>query len=160
MSALNYRNGERRKPHREYAKWRADHGLPDRCDNPDCKFHTEPLVWNGKPFKPILDHENGVNTDDRPENLRYLCPICDAQLGTKGGANKGRVDKADGGFSIRNKKTGLRAFVLPIDEPKPGKPTYSIGGSSSVTLIINKDAGNLPDDPKDSNAGNKDGEDK
>jgi hypothetical protein len=98
---------------RRYQAWRKEQGLPNRCDNDQCKFHTEPLVWNGEPFTPILDHRNGNNSDNRPKNLRYLCPLCDAQLvETRGGANKGRVEKAEGGFAIRNKSTGLRGFTL------------------------------------------------
>src|SRR6476660_3941888 len=42
--------------------------------------YTAPLVWNGRPFNPFLDHKNGNNSDNRPENLRYLCPNCDSQL--------------------------------------------------------------------------------
>jgi hypothetical protein len=62
---------------------------------------------------PILDHKSGNNSDNRPENLRYLCPPCDSQLvETRGGANKGRIEKSEGGFAIRDKSTGLRGFTL------------------------------------------------
>ena len=39
-------------------------------------------VWMGKPLPLILDHENGVNNDNRLENLRFLCSNCDSQLPT------------------------------------------------------------------------------
>jgi hypothetical protein len=71
--------------------------MPIRCDNPQRHFHTAPLVLNGEPFKPILDHNNDNNSDNRPENLQLLCPNCDAQLSTRGGGNKGRIKKAYGG---------------------------------------------------------------
>lgn len=101
---------------RHYLRWREQQTppLPTRCDNPECHFHTNPLVWNGKPLVPILDHENGVNSDNRPENLRLLCPNCDSQLHTRGGANKGRIEKAEGGFAIR-RRGGLRDYVLPAE---------------------------------------------
>jgi hypothetical protein len=106
----------RTKVRRYYKFWRAEQGLPDRCDIEQCKFHQDPLVWNGKPFAPILDHANGNNSDNRPENLRYLCPICDSQQTlTRGGANKGRVEKAEGGFAILDKSTGLRGYTLPVE---------------------------------------------
>lgn len=38
--------------------------------------------WNGKPMPLILDHINGVNDDNRIENLRFVCSNCDSQLET------------------------------------------------------------------------------
>ena len=38
--------------------------------------------WNGKELTLTLDHINGVNHDDRLENLRWVCPNCDRQLDT------------------------------------------------------------------------------
>ncbi|MNM09740.1 HNH endonuclease [compost metagenome] len=35
--------------------------------------------WNGKPLRLQLDHINGVNNDNRLENLRILCPNCHTQ---------------------------------------------------------------------------------
>jgi len=86
---------------RHYLKWRESQSppLPIRCDNPACQFYTQPLVWNGQPFKLILDHTLGVNSDNRPKSLRLLCPLCDSQLPTRGGGNKGRVVKSEGGFA-------------------------------------------------------------
>ncbi len=39
-------------------------------------------VWNGKPLPLILDHMNGINNDNRLENLRFVCSNCDSQLPT------------------------------------------------------------------------------
>lgn len=41
-------------------------------------------IWNGQPLTLILDHINGVNNDDRLENLRWVCPNCNQQLDTTG----------------------------------------------------------------------------
>ena len=38
--------------------------------------------WMGKPMPLILDHINGVNNDNRLENLRFVCSNCDSQLPT------------------------------------------------------------------------------
>jgi Zn finger protein HypA/HybF involved in hydrogenase expression len=43
--------------------------------------------WNEQPLTLQLDHINGVNTDNRIENLRILCPNCHSQTKTFGGRN-------------------------------------------------------------------------
>lgn len=78
-------------------------------------FFIRIRVWNGKPIKLILDHINGVNTDNRTKNLHLLCPNCDSQqLRTRGGANKNRVEKSTGGFSIKE-KDGKKKYTLPAE---------------------------------------------
>jgi hypothetical protein len=73
-------------------------------------------MWNGKAFKPILDHTNGNNSDNRSENLRFLCPNSDSQLeSTRGGANRGRIGKSEGGFAIVSKPEGRRDHILPAE---------------------------------------------
>ena len=96
---------------RHYIKYRQEHGLPDRCDNPNCRFHTDALMWNGVRLRPILDHVDGVSKNNRPENLRHLCPNCDSQLPTRGGANKGRVRVSEGGFRILSQDGGWNHTV-------------------------------------------------
>ena len=44
-----------------------------------CKSNDE---WLGKKISLILDHINGINNDNRLENLRFLCPNCNATLDT------------------------------------------------------------------------------
>ena len=44
--------------------------------------------WCGRPLICHLDHINGVNNDNRLENLRMLCPNCHSQTETYGGLNK------------------------------------------------------------------------
>lgn len=52
-----------------------------------CAICGQEPIWNGKPLTLTLDHINGVNTDDRLENLRWVCPNCDRQLDTFGSKN-------------------------------------------------------------------------
>jgi hypothetical protein len=44
-------------------------------------------VWNDKPLVLQVDHCNGNRFDNRPENLRFLCPNCHSQTDTFGVAN-------------------------------------------------------------------------
>ena len=114
VNLLRYTDGPRRNVKRQYLNWRKLNGLPDRCDNTACQFHSGPLVWNGQEVQMNLDHANGINTDNRAENLRLLCPICDSQNKlTKGGANRGRPSKSAGGFGIFDKASGRTNYVLP-----------------------------------------------
>jgi hypothetical protein len=119
--ALVYRDGKRRGAivRRQYEQWRSEQNppLPLRCDwdEPPCHFYSYPLVWNGQKLKVILDYKNGNNTDNRPKNLRFLCPNCDSQqIETRGGANRGRIEKSSGGFAIAP-KGGSRSYVLPVE---------------------------------------------
>lgn len=45
-------------------------------------------IWNGKELVLVLDHINGINNDNRLENLRFLCPNCNAQQDTFCGKHK------------------------------------------------------------------------
>lgn len=45
-------------------------------------------IWNNKPMVLILDHINGINNDNRLENLRFVCSNCDSQLATYKSKNK------------------------------------------------------------------------
>jgi len=108
---------------RYYEQWRQDKGLTPRCDNPECRYHTELLVWDGKLLPLILDHVEGNRWDNRPEMLRYLCPNCDSQLFTRGGANKGRIAQAtDTGFILMSRE---------------GAREYTYFGSLSISLTAN-----------------------
>ena len=44
--------------------------------------------WQGKTMPLILDHINGINNDNRIENLRFVCSNCDSQLDTYKSRNK------------------------------------------------------------------------
>lgn len=54
--------------------------LANECSN--CKL---PPSWDNQSLVMILDHINGVNNDNRLENLRLLCPNCNSQTKTFGG---------------------------------------------------------------------------
>lgn len=59
-------------------------GLKER----KCELCGQSEEWNGKHMSLILDHINGINDDNRIENLRIVCPNCNATLDTHCGKNK------------------------------------------------------------------------
>lgn len=56
--------------------------VPYKCGICGC---TE---WQGKTLSLELDHINGINNDNRLENLRFLCPNCHSQTSTYGSRNQ------------------------------------------------------------------------
>ncbi len=46
------------------------------------------ITWNNKTLSLELDHINGINNDNRLENLRFLCPNCHSQTTTYGSRNQ------------------------------------------------------------------------
>jgi Zn finger protein HypA/HybF involved in hydrogenase expression len=44
--------------------------------------------WRGKPLSLCLHHINGVNDDNRLENLAVLCPNCHSQTDNFAGRNR------------------------------------------------------------------------
>ncbi len=49
-----------------------------------CSLCGQEAFWNGRPLTMVLDHKNGNNTDNRLDNLHWVCPNCNSQLGTTG----------------------------------------------------------------------------
>ena len=109
---------------RYYVKWREQQNppIPLRCDEPICKYYQEPLIWNGKELRLVLDHINGVSGDNRPKNLRFLCPNCNSQQPTHGGGNRGKVEQSGGGFA-RYREDGKKDYTLPAELGK-----FELGG--------------------------------
>ena len=52
-----------------------------------CELCGQSELWNGTKMSLILDHVNGVHNDNRIENLRIVCPNCNATLDTHCGKN-------------------------------------------------------------------------
>lgn len=65
--------------HRGHLKTRLyEAGLKERC----CELCGQGEIWRGEAMALILDHVNGVHDDHRLENLRIVCPNCNATLAT------------------------------------------------------------------------------
>jgi hypothetical protein len=52
-----------------------------------CELCGQDEIWRGRRMALILDHMNGIASDNRLENLRIVCPNCAATLDTHCGRN-------------------------------------------------------------------------
>ena len=68
-------------------------GLKERA----CVLCGQGENWRGKRMSLILDHINGDRTDNRLENLRIVCPNCNATLSTHCGRNVSLLDRTCSG---------------------------------------------------------------
>jgi Zn finger protein HypA/HybF involved in hydrogenase expression len=59
-----------------------------------CALCQQTDMWNGKKLVLVLDHINGINNDNRIENLRFLCPNCNSQTSTFAGRNSNKEYRA------------------------------------------------------------------
>jgi hypothetical protein len=55
-----------------------DEGLKQRA----CELCQQGEQWHGRHISLVLDHVNGIHDDNRLENLRIVCPNCNAGLDT------------------------------------------------------------------------------
>lgn len=103
--------------------------IPYKCAICGC---TE---WQGKTLSLELDHINGINNDNRLENLRFLCPNCHSQTSTYGSRNQ-QLNSSE--YDIPD---DLRKMVEDkYDEVKSVKKVSSILGVRRcvVTKIVNE----------------------
>jgi transposase-like protein len=73
--------------HRGHLKRRL---LAEGLKRPECAMCGQGAVWHGRRMTLVLDHINGVHDDHRLENLRILCPNCNATLDTHCGRHNKR----------------------------------------------------------------------
>lgn len=67
--------------------------LKNNLINYSCQKCKNTGEWLNSKLSLQLDHINGVNTDNRLENLRFLCPNCHSQTETFGSKNKKKTKK-------------------------------------------------------------------
>jgi hypothetical protein len=94
---------------------------------PRCELCGQGEEWRGRRMSLILDHVNGVRSDNRLENLRIVCPNCNATLDTHCGRNAafvGRRECARCGVEFRPKRSRQRycSRACAIRAPKEGRP--------------------------------------
>jgi hypothetical protein len=85
-----------------------------------CVFCENDGKWRGKKISLILDHINGINNDHRLENLRFVCPNCNATLDTHCMGVKGFELKKE------TKKKKERNYTPRINKRKVERPDIEI----------------------------------
>lgn len=108
-----------------------------------CEECGQSEEWRGKKFSLILDHINGINNDNRIENLRVLCPNCNATLDTHCGKNIKAYKTIEFIESKIKRKTLKKERKNKINEEKKvicncGQPKHINSKSCNICRTIEK----------------------
>lgn len=89
-----------------------DEGLKEwKCE----KCHR--AEWEGEKIPLELHHVNGINTDNRLENLQLLCPNCHSLTDNFRGRNKG-INQEENSIKIVSKKEKIEKKITKIVKEK------------------------------------------
>lgn len=65
--------------------------IKNKIINNVCSLCGIEPFWNNMKLSLVLDHINGINNDNRIENLRLLCPNCHSQTPTFAGKQRRKL---------------------------------------------------------------------
>jgi HNH endonuclease len=83
---------------------------------PVCELCGQDENWRGMKMSLILDHINGVHDDNRIENLRIVCPNCNATLDTHCGKKNKKNKRKSKGNQRGIPRLGTRKVIRPSFE--------------------------------------------
>lgn len=102
----------------------------EELKQPICELCGQDEIWNHKKMSLILDHINGIHNDNRLENLRIVCPNCNATLPTHCGKNR------------KNKSSENRIYTGKICECGKRLKSENISGFCRKCLTKNNKSNN------------------
>jgi Zn finger protein HypA/HybF involved in hydrogenase expression len=112
-----------------------------------CEKCNNTGFWMGEPLTLQLDHINGINNDNRLENLRFLCPSCHSQTPTYSGkkgenAKKKYIQRCNFIGPCLPKKARKTKIKWPTPEELKvmiwNKPNYEISKILNVSDVAIK----------------------
>lgn len=102
----------------------------EKLKQPICEECGQDENWRGNNISMILDHINGKHDDNRLENLRIVCPNCNASLPTHCGKNAKRnkkINKRNNSyFKISESEKFLNKKRQSIKSRVKKRPTYEV----------------------------------
>ncbi len=107
--------GSRRIPGQRLKRALIAIGLPEFCEM--CGVGS---TWLGRPLTLHVDHINGDFLDNRPRNLRFLCPNCHSQTATYAGARRDPDAATDGVYD----DTATTPTGIPLGRRIRDKPEW------------------------------------
>lgn len=129
--------------------------IKDGIKLPVCEMCGQGEFWKGRPMSLVLDHVNGVPNDNRLENLRIVCPNCNATLDTHCGRNTPRQRVCPGcqrtfapnkiqhrycspecwGTIYSNRKKGVpQPWLRRVERPSWGRLVVELSQTSMVKV--------------------------
>ena len=84
--------------------------------------------WLNQPLSLQLDHINGINNDNRLENLRWLCPNCHSQTDTFAGKNIDMAEQLDKDYITAQLKNypSARQLLIGLGYAVNGNNLYKV----------------------------------
>lgn len=125
----------------EDSPFRTPHKLKIRLIKEGYKEHRCEMCnleeWNKKPISLELHHKNGINTDNRLENILIICPNCHSQTSTYRGKNQRRSSALSEKREVEWRKFKEASPENPTDgnlEPSLGKQKSKKGAETKHAI--------------------------